>query len=67
MKNLDLNQMETVIGGDTLDGVCAVIGVTDAALGVRFLLSRVIAVTPIGATILAVGTIACAGRALDLY
>lgn len=67
MKTLELKQMEKVQGGDLLDGACAVIGITDAGLGVRFLLGRAIALTPAGAAILAVGSIACAGRALNLY
>jgi len=67
MKKLELNQMENLEGGDWLDGLCAITGMTDAAVAVRFLVGNPVSLTPAGATILAGATIACVGRGFNIW
>lgn len=67
MKKLELNQMENLEGGDLLDGACAVVGLTDAGIAVRFLIGNPVTLTPWGAGLLAGATIACVGRSFNLW
>lgn len=67
MKTLELNKMEGIVGGDLLDGVCSIAGVTSSGMGIRFLIGRAVALTPVGAGVMAGVAVACGGRVLGLY
>lgn len=59
MKKLSFERMEVVNGGGFMDGACAVLGLTDVGIAVRFVIGASIAIPGWGLTLLAVGTIAC--------
>jgi hypothetical protein len=67
MKKLELNQMEGLEGGGWLNGLCAITGLADEGIAVRYLVGNPISLTPAGATILAVATIACVGNSLGYW
>jgi hypothetical protein len=57
MKSLSIEKMELCEGGGFIDGACAVIGLTDAAIGVRILVGT--AVNPVLGTALIVASVGC--------
>jgi hypothetical protein len=57
MKTLKMEKMETTQGGGFIDGACAVIGFTDAAIGVRILVGA--AVNPVFGSALIVASVGC--------
>jgi len=67
MKILELKQMETLRGGDLLDGACAVLGFTEAGIAVRYLVGESLVIPGWGLALLAVGTLACVGRGFKLW
>ena len=58
-RKLSLQEMQMVEGGNLADGACAVLGLTDVGLAVRFLVGASLAIPGWGLTLLAVGTVAC--------
>jgi hypothetical protein len=58
MKTLNIEKMEIVEGGGFVDGACAVITITDAAIGVRILVGT--AINPVLGTALIVASVGCA-------
>jgi hypothetical protein len=58
MKKLEMNQMETLEGGNFADGACAVLGFAGAGAGVGALVGTLV-ITGWGAAVLAVGGAAC--------
>ncbi len=46
-------------GGNVVDGACAVLGITDVGLAIRFLVGASVAIPGWGLTLLALGTVAC--------
>ena len=59
MKTLNFEQMETIEGGNILDGACAIFGLTDAGIAMRFLVGASLAIPGWGLAVLAIGTIGC--------
>ena len=59
MKELEFNQMETIQGGNVVDGACAVIGLTGAGLAARVLIGAALVIPVWGQVVLAVGVIGC--------
>jgi hypothetical protein len=59
MKELNLNQMEKVAGGNFIDGACAVFGLSTAGIAARVLIGASLAIPGWGQAVLAVGTIGC--------
>lgn len=51
--------METVQGGNILDGACAIFGLTAGGLAVKFLIGATLAIPGWGQIVLAVGTVGC--------
>ena len=67
MKKLEIKQMEEIQGGDTLDGACAVMGGTRAAIAVRALVAPLIAIPLWGQVAFAAGAVACLGRGMKIW
>jgi len=57
-RKLSLQEMEMTEGGNVVDGACAVLGITDVGLAVRFLVGASVAIPGWGLTLLALGTVA---------
>ena len=66
-KKMNLDQMESMYGGDFLDGACAVLGASGAGLAVRAAIGATVAIPGWGQVALAAGAVACAGRGMDLW
>lgn len=64
MRTLDFEQMENVQGGNILDGVCGVIGISASGVAVRGAMARLgmtvfFSIPAWGQAVLAAGIVAC--------
>lgn len=64
MKNLELNQMEKYEGGNVMDGVCGILGITAGGVAVRGAMARLgmtvfFSVPLWGQVALAAGVVGC--------
>ena len=62
-RKLSLQEMELVEGGNIVDGACAVLGLSDVGIAVRFLAGASLPIPGWEPTLLALGTVACGAYA----
>jgi hypothetical protein len=67
MKELSLNQMEMVSGGDWLNGLCGIGAVATMATGLRVVIGATVVVPGYGQVILGAVGVACGGRVLGMW
>ena len=67
MKELSIEQMEVVSGGDWLNGLCGIGGVAGAAMGLRAVIGATVVLPGYGQVILGAVGVACGGRILGMW